>query len=166
MLEIDKLSSRYHVRRMYERDAERILALCRGNTLFYEYARAEPTVEEILNDLSITPPGIEAKDKYYIGFFDGETLAAVMDLIDGYPEPDVAFIGFFMMDASLQGRGTGSFIISETAEYLRSIGKTAIRLGIDAENPQSNAFWRKNGFITIAEVDRDGNKILLAEKKL
>ena len=151
---------------MTERDAERILALCRGNPLFYQYAKAEPTLEQVLGDLRITPPGSDTKDKYYLGFFDGETLVAVMDVIDGCPEPDIAFIGFFMMDAALQGRGMGSFIISETAEYLRSIGKNAIRLGIDADNPQSNAFWRKNGFITIAEIDNEGHTILLSEKAL
>lgn len=94
MLDYTKLSSKYLVRRMGECDAERILALCRGNPLFYQYASTEPTLEQVLGDMSITPPGIDAKDKYYIGFFDGETLVAVMDLIDGYPEPDIAFIGF------------------------------------------------------------------------
>lgn len=71
-----------------------------------------------------------------------------------------------MMEADFQGRGIGSFIIAETAEYLRSVGKTAIRLGIDADDPQSNAFWRKNGFFTIAEVEKNGNTILLVEKRL
>lgn len=166
MLDYTKLSSKYLVRRMSERDAERILALCSGNSLFYQYAKAVPTLEQVLEDLRITPPGIDAKDKYYLGFFDGETLIAVMDLTDGYPNHETAFIGFFMVDAAFQGWGTGSFIISETADYLRRIGKTAIRLGIDAGNPQSNAFWRKNGFITIAEVDKGDNTILLAEKTL
>ncbi len=166
MLDYVKLNNKYLVRRMTERDAELILSLCRGNSLFYEYAQAEPTLEQVLGDLRISPPGVDMQDKYYLGFFDGETLVAVMDIIDGYPNPEIAFIGFFMVDAALQGLGNGSFIIMETAEYLRSIGKTAIRLGIDSDNPQSNAFWRKNGFLTIAEVDNEGHTILLAEKKL
>ena len=164
MLDYVKLNNKYLVRRMTERDAELILSLCRGNSLFYEYAQAEPTLEQVLGDLRITPPGVDMQDKYYLGFFDGKTLVAVMDIIDGYPNPEIAFIGFFMVDAALQGRGNGSFIIMEMAEYLRSIGKTAIRLGIDSDNPQSNAFWRKNGFFTIAEVDNEVHTILLAEK--
>lgn len=166
MLDLTKFSSKYFVRSMDERDADRILALCRGNSLFYEYAQAEPTLEQVLGDLRISPPGVDMQYKYYLGFFDGKTLVAVMDIIDGYPNPEIAFIGFFMVDAALQGRGNGSFIIMETAEYLRSIGKTAIRLGIDADNPQSSAFWRKNGFITVSEVDNDGHTILLTEKAM
>lgn len=156
MLDLNKLSSKYLARRMSEHDADSILTLCRGNTLFYEYANAEPTVEQVLSDLRITPPGIDIKDKYYIGFYAGEKLVAVMDLIDGFPEKDIVFIGFFMVAAELSGRGIGSEIIAKTAEYLRAIGKTAIRLGIDADNPQSNAFWSKNGFAVLKSVDREG----------
>lgn len=38
-------------------------------------------------------------------------------------------------------------------DYLRSIGKTAVRLAIDKGNPQSTHFWTKNGFEVIAEAD-------------
>lgn len=72
-----------------------------------------------------------------------ETLAAVLDLIDGYPEREYAFIGFFMMRKALQGKQTGSFVIRELEEYLRHYGKTAVQLGIDKFNPQSTHFWLK-----------------------
>ena len=38
------------------------------------------------------------EDKYYLGFFAGDELVAVMDLILNYPKADIAFIGFFMMN--------------------------------------------------------------------
>ena len=82
------------------------------------------------------------------------------------PEPDTAFIGFFMMRKDLQGRQIGSAIIRETAEALNSAGKTAIRLGIDKENPQSTHFWKKNGFEVIREADLNGWTKLVAERKL
>lgn len=166
MIDFIRFSSKYLVRRMNEQDAEIILALCRGNPLFYEFAAAEPTLEQVLGDLRIAPPGVDMKDKYYLGFFEGAKLVAVMDLIDGYPKPEIAFIGFFMMDAAFQGRGIGSFIILETAAHLRSVDKNSIRLGIDADNPQSIAFWRKNGFITIGESENNGHRIFLSEKAL
>ena len=40
------------------------------------------------------------------------------------------------------------------------------QLGIDKENPQSNAFWAKNGFSVIREIKQDAGAILLAEKRL
>ena len=96
----------------------------------------------------------------------GNTLIAVMDLVDGYPEKSTAFIGFFMMKKALQGQGLGSSIIEETAAYLKATGKTAIRLAIDKDNPQSNHFWNKNGFQVFKQVERGGWTVLVAEKAL
>ena len=89
-----------------------------------------------------------------------------MDLIDGYPKPENAYIGFFMMNQRHQGKQIGSAIIGETEDYLRKIGKTAIRLAIDKGNPQSAHFWKKNGFKVIFEVDVNGWTKLVAEKPL
>lgn len=126
----------------------------------------EPSKDLIIHDLHITPPGIDMSDKYYIGFFDGERHIAVMDIIDGYPEGDMAFIGFFMVDAAYQGRQIGSGIIQDTCAYLKQIGKTVISLSIDKGNPQSTHFWKKNGFIVIKEVEQNGGTLLVADKKL
>ena len=166
MIEISKISRVYEIRRLDDSDVDSILRFCRENTQFYEYCEAEPTREQVLDDLHITPPGIGLSDKYYIGFYQNEILIAVMDLIDGYPEPEIAFIGFFMMNKDVQGHGFGTAIIQETAAYLKKAGKTAIRLAIDKGNPQSTHFWKKNGFIVIKEADRNGWTVLVAEKQL
>ncbi len=166
MLVISKLSKTYDVRRLNDNHVEDIFALCRENTQFYLYCEAQPAREQILQDLHITPPGKDLSSKYYIGFYQHDKLIAVMDLIDGYPDPDICFIGFFMMNKAYQGNQIGSGIIREVAEYLQSLGYSAIRLGIDKENPQSTHFWKKNGFLVIKEVDRNGWIVLVAEKKL
>ena len=165
-MDLSALSKRYSIRRMDDSDADSILELCRGNAQYYLYCQAEPSREQILNDLHITPPGIDPSAKYYIGFYQGNTLVAVMDLIDGYPGPDTAFIGFFMMRKEFQGNQVGSAIIQETAAYLKTLGMIAIQLGIDKGNPQSTHFWKKNGFVVKEEIDRGGWTVLLAEKTL
>lgn len=81
-------------------------------------------------------------------------------------EADTAFIGFFMMNKSLQGRGVGTALVSEVLAYLTALGFAAVRLGIDKENPQSNHFWRKNGFTVLKEVPQARGVILLAERRL
>ena len=164
MIDILSLSNEYTVKRLDDSDVDEILELCLGNTLFYKYAQAEPTREHILDDLHIAPPGKTDSDKYYVGFYRGNELVAVMDLIDGFPEDDIAFIGFFMMESGLQGRGIGTRLISEVADYLKSLGFKTIRLAIDKDNPQSNHFWKKNGFHNINEVDRDDHVVLVAER--
>ena len=136
---------------------------CRKNTLYYRYCGAETSKEQVLNDLHITPPGVDLSDKYYVGFFENTEMVAILDLIDGYPDSDTAFIGFFMMNRQLQGRQIGTSIIRELCLYLK---ETAVRLAIAKGNPQANHFWKKNGFVVIKEADKEGWTVLVAEKKL
>ncbi|MBR4193859.1 MAG: GNAT family N-acetyltransferase [Oscillospiraceae bacterium] len=166
MLELQKLSDHYQVRRMQDTDADAILALCLQNTQYYQYCGKQPSRELILNDLHITPPGIGPSDKYYTGFYSETDLAAVLDLIDGYPDQNACWIGFFMMNKRLQGRQLGTEIIQHLCRYLREAGYTMLRLGIDKDNPQSTHFWKKNGFRVVREVKQDEGTILVAEKAL
>ena len=160
------LSVQYNVRRLNDLDADNLLDFCKENDLYYHYCGAEASKEQILNDLHITPPGVNVSDKYYVGFFQNEKLAAVMDLIDGYPEPGTCYIGFFMMNASLQGRNIGTGIVQDVFACLKQLGKTAVRLGIAEDNPQANHFWKKNGFVVINRVPMDGWTALVAQKIL
>lgn len=104
-MQLQSLSRRYTVRQLMETDVDAMLALCSGNPQFYRYHPPMATKASILDDLQAVPPGKTLSDKYFIGFYDGETLAAMMDLITGYPNPATAYIGLFMVDAAQQGRG-------------------------------------------------------------
>ena len=165
-IDIKKFSNRYDVRKLHLNDVDLIYSFCKSNTQYYEYCGKEPSVELIERDLEITPPGIPIEQKYYIGFFEDYDLVAVMDLEDGYPDKDYAYIGFFMMNRKLQGNGIGTQIISEVFEYLRELGFQKCMLGIDKDNPQSNHFWRKNGFEVIREVEQEEGVILVAERRM
>lgn len=147
------LFARYAVRRLTAADVETVYALCRENRLFYDYHPPFVTRERILSDMTALPPGAEAHSKYFLGFFAGEQLTAILDLILGWPEEGTAWIGLFMTDVSVQGRGIGSAIIGELAERLGGMGIRTLRLGVDRGNPQSAAFWRRNGFAVLREGD-------------
>ena len=163
MIDISALSEAYRARRLSDADVDAVLALCEGNSQFYRYCAAEPTRGQVLSDMHITPPGIDEAHKYYVGFYRDDVLVAVMDLIDGYPDPKIAYIGFFMMDIRFQGRQLGSALIREVKDCLKRAGFSAVRLAIDKANPQSNHFWKKNGFEVIREVPRDEWTVLEAE---
>ena len=166
MFDLSKLSTQYHVRPVHDADADAILAFCLQNDQYYRYCGKQPSRELILHDLRITPPNTSADAKYYVGLYDGEILVAILDLIDGYPDSETAFIGFFMMNRQLQGRQIGTRIIQELCLYLKETGLKRVLLGIDKDNPQSNAFWAKNGFSVIREVEQEEGTILVAEKNL
>ena len=166
MFDLSKFSTQYNVRYMSDSDADEILAFCLQNEQYYRYCGKQPSRELILRDLHITPPNTPAEAKYYVGYYEENNLVAVMDLIDGYPDNETAFIGFFMMSRPLQGRQIGTYIIQELCLYLKKTGMERVLLGIDKENPQSNHFWAKNGFSVIKEVEQEEGTILLSEKSL
>ena len=66
-------------------DIEKIYAMASQNTLFYQYHPPFVTWQSILDDMSALPPGKTMADKFYIGFFDGAALVAVVDMILAYP---------------------------------------------------------------------------------
>ena len=143
----------FQMRRLGERDVDAILALCEGNRLFYQYHPPMATRESILADMTALPPNKSMEDKAYVGFFEDGKLAAILDWISGYPTKEIAWMGLFMVNAEEQGKGVGSGIIRGLAESLKAVGYREIRLGVDKGNPQSFAFWQKNGFEVLREDD-------------
>lgn len=122
-------SKSYHVRMLTERDIPLILALCEKNTQFYEHCPPFVTAESIRDDMCALPQRKmdEPQDKYYLGFFDdAEQLVAVMDFIDHYPTEQSCFIGFFMMERSVQGHGIGSRIVTELCVCICTVWVTSI----------------------------------------
>jgi len=166
MIDITVLSEKYDVIRMDESYVDAIYDICKGNPQFYLFSEAQLNKEQILQDLKLTPPGIALKDKYFLGFYREDVLVAVMDVVDGYPEKGICFIGFFMMNQEFQGKHAGTAIIKGVLDSLQKMGYHAVRLCIDKGNPQSTHFWMKNGFMVIKEVDRNQHTVLLAEKSL
>ena len=97
-------SQKYAVRPLTAGDVDKILALCAENEQFYRYHPPLATRESVLEDMTALPPGKCAADKHYLGFFDRETLVAVLDLIERYPQDDTAYIGFFMTKKERQSK--------------------------------------------------------------
>ena len=160
-MNIKLLSDSFIVRRLNAEDVGVIYDLCCENKIFYEYHPPFVTKESILEDMAALPPGKNYNDKFFVGFFENDILVAIMDLILDYPAEGICFIGLFMMNLNYQNKGVGSKIIKECKKHLHISGFNKIRLGVDKNNPQSNAFWKKNGFEQI-----DENEYILMESAL
>ena len=166
-MDISRWSEKYQVRALTEQDVGAIYELSRKNNLYYEYCPPYVTRDSILSDLVALPPGKLPDDKYYVGFFRGETLLAQMDLIADYPERAMAYIGLFMMEASVQQAGIGTRIMEDLCRHLAEEGIRTVRLCWVKGNPQAEHFWRKNQFAPIRETQSmSGQTVVLAERRL
>lgn len=122
-------SKKYYVRKLQKNDIDQIYDLCSKNHLYYQYRPPYVTRKSIESDMMALPDNVVFRDKYYVGYFKNEKLIAVLDLIDGYPKKDIVFIGFFMMDISIQKSGIGSAIVNELIKYLTTLKYKEVRLG-------------------------------------
>lgn len=166
-LDIKLLSRQYEIRLIQDADVPLVYELCRRNPLYYQYCPPFVTEDSIRRDMAALPPKKTAADKYYVGCFDGRQLVGVIDLILCYPNDQTAFIGFFMTEASIQGKGVGSAIIADLCACLAEIGISYVRLGWVQGNPQAEHFWHKNGFTeTGITYETDGYTVVVAQRRV
>lgn len=163
--EIEHLSKQYTVKQLADADVAAVYALCKGNPLYYQYCPPFVTEDSIRADRKALPPSKTLDDKYYLGFYEGGILVAVMDLILGFPNEETAFVGFFMMKKEYQGKGLGTALMEEVYAYLRECRFKSVRLCFVKGNPQSEHFWLKNGFVrTGVEVQNEGYVAVVLQK--
>lgn len=160
-MDINLLSKSFEVRRLDKSDVDMIYDMSCKNEIFYQYHPPFVTRESIVEDIEALPSCKSYDDKYYLGFFDKNSLVANIDLILSYPTEEVAFIGLFMTNIEYQNKGIGSNIIRDACRYLKQLGYKKVRLGVDKGNPQSYHFWIKNSFRVVSE-----NNYILMELEL
>lgn len=160
-LDIQSLATAYDVHRIREADISDVYRLCRSNSKYYEYLGTVPTVESLTEVISSLPDGTGANDKHFVGFYDGNHLVAVMDLITGYPERDDAFIGWFMVDGSLQRQGIGSQIFADVRAAMKGQGYDYLSLGCVRENAEAITFWETQGFRPTGKETLQGDHTVL-----
>ncbi len=123
-MEISKIYKKYEIRKLEEKDIEKILLICNSNPQYYEYDPPFASFESIKMDMKATPPDIRIERKYYLGFFENRRLIAILDLILEYPDSTTVYIGFFMIHNQYSKKGVGSKIISSLSTYILDISIT------------------------------------------
>ena len=166
-LPLASLNGEYAVRELTAADVPDMLRLARSNPLFYRYMRPDTSEENLAADLLALPPRRTLADKHFFGWFDGEALVAMMDLIHRHPKPGMAFIGWFIVDGARQGGGLGRRLVQDVLAMLKAEGVAEVRLGRIEGNPQSERFWHACGFAENGlGYDTDDYHVIVMAKKL
>ena len=166
-MEIQKLSTKYIVRKLDDADIEKVYEVMQGNPQYFQYCPPMATRQSIAEDMRALPPRMKYEDKNYVGYFEEDKLVAIMDLILNFPNQETAFIGFFMMDKTYQRKGVGTEIFEGCCKTLIDEGYQYIRLGFAKGNPQSEGFWLKNGFARTGVEDvQERYTVVVMEKQL
>lgn len=167
MIDVDKLSKKYQVRKLTPADANKAFALVQSNPTYFNFCPPQATRHSILEDMKVVPANKTLDDKYYVGFFEGEKLIAILDLISQYPDDQSAWIGFFMVDKMYQEQGIGSKIMSEVLTGIKADGLKRVEVAYAKGNTQSEHFLLKNGFVKDGrEIPVPGYTVVVMEQLL
>ncbi len=164
-LDIQALATEYDVRRITEADITDVYRLCKTNKRYYREMHSVPTRESLTEVISELPGDAGTENKFFVGFYDDDNLIAVMDLITDHPEKGSAFIGWFMVEGNMQGRGIGSGIFADVRAALKGMGYSRISLGAVKENEQAVAFWKAQGFEPTGEEAKSGKHTVVTYSK-
>lgn len=164
-IQIQNLSCNYSVKRISQEDINTLLGFCKGNPLYYQHMKMQPTIENLTESMSEVPSGKTLDDKYFVGFWENDKLIAILDLIAGFPNEETAFIGWFMMNKACQGKGLGSEIIRVIMRELKKIGFQKARLGYIKGNLEAQNFWTKNGFMPTGSESEAENYIVVGMER-
>lgn len=161
------LSKKYLVRKLEEKDIPFVLSLCKKNEIYYKYCPPMINEEGVIEDMYALPLNKTMDDKHYVGFFENGKLIAILDLIEKYPDDSTCFIGFFMVDKDVQGKGVGSQIVQDVIKHVKEEGYKYIRLAWVKDNKQSESFWIKNTFDEMGNrKDQTGHSVIEAIKRM
>ncbi len=167
-LNIETLSTQYRVRNITASDISPVYRLAKSNAKYYEYLGTVPTRESLTEVISELPEGAARNCKHFVGFYNtDDVLVAIMDLITGYPESDDAFIGWFMVDGEMQGRGIGSGIFADVRAAMKAAGYDYIALAVTEANEEAVKFWKSQGFRETGErTEQNGYTVLKLERSI
>lgn len=105
-----------------------------------------PTQADAQSELVDLPPGKTSADKFFGGYWQADTLVGCADIIRGYPDPDIAYLGLLLFADTHQGRGLGPLALAHIADLARSWNCTRLRLAVIDKNVRGLRFWQREGF--------------------
>lgn len=148
-------------------DLDSIHQICSSNPDYYRHMNEDLSKDKLENLLTALPPGADLKNKRNIGFTLDKELMGYLEMVESYPDNETVLIGFFVLDASLQGKGIGSLIINNIANKLLEKGFKSIILSCASTNVASLGFWTKNGFFKAEDNEvYDDIELVIMEKSL
>ncbi len=107
------------------------------------------TLQDARNELTDLPIGKTMADKLFGGYWEDGTLVGCIDLVRGYPDPDIAYLGLLLFARSHQGQGFGVRALEHVMDVARNWQCTALRLAVIDKNTRGLRFWQREGFVEL-----------------
>jgi RimJ/RimL family protein N-acetyltransferase len=97
--------------------------------------------------LMMRPPDVPEEHKVVLGIRRETELVGLVDLVRGYPEAEVAYVGLLLVRGDLQGQGIGRSAHEALLAWVRDWPEVRrVRLAVVATNRAVEAWWESLGY--------------------
>jgi len=138
----------FTVRALSEGDVRELQALFDADPDYFEMAHARPAaMDEVDQIRKALPPEKTQADKFLHLVIDQRNrIAALTDVIRGFPESHIWYLGFLYLAKSARGQGLGRRMLQALYPWVRANRGTALRLGVVEENAHARHLYATEGF--------------------
>lgn len=143
-------------------DLEDVVKCIRSNARYNQITGDDKlTDDEIGRIFKEKPNEARIDQKKIMGFYQGNEIVTIADVIYGYPQEKYVFIGLLMVTQEKQGNGIGGIAYRKIEESAIALGYGYIQLAILIKNVNVYNFWQKLGFIEVEKrKGRDGQRVV------
>lgn len=101
------------------------------------------------NDLKAVPSGHPFTAKFFYAIYHKGQMIGCIDILRGYPESSIVFIGLLLFIESHQGLGYGTQTVHFISGLANTWGCDRLRIAVVQSNEPALAFWSKEGFVEL-----------------
>lgn len=142
------------VRRLTESDGPLLDGLFARCTEFFQLVQGcAPAGGDGPSALEERPHDCAPELKHTFGLFQGDRLEGAIDMLLGFPEPTIWYIGLLIPAPSARGQGLGAEVVTALGRWAAAQGAEALRIAVVAHNTRGLAFWRRRGFEDLYTVE-------------
>jgi ribosomal protein S18 acetylase RimI-like enzyme len=98
------------------------------------------------------PPGFTAEQKYSLGFYAGDVMVGIADVLRGWNAPHKIHVGLLMIQPKFYRRGYGRRACACIESLAHELNATTVRIAVVANNVSAFPFWEAVGFVRNGEV--------------
>ena len=126
-----------------------------------------PDEEYVRQFFEATPPDLGPECLIHFAVMEGDAIAGILCIADGYEFPEDWWLGLVLLDPAYRGRGIGKKAIDQTKARAAAAGRQALKLAVLDANIRGKMFWAREGFdlhrLAPATPDSDGhNRLVLS----
>jgi len=112
------------------------------------------------------PEGKSYEDKHILGICNAETgrLVDVIDVILGYPKPDIITLGLFLI-APEYSSSISKKTYNVLEQWVRDQGCAIIQVSVYEESGNDTSFWNSLDFGATGQISQNGNHTVVICQK-